>query len=371
MGKMDLVATSTFGLEKILADELKELGYYDLQVENGKVNFQGDIYDICRSSLWLRTADRVRIKVGEFEATSFEELFDKTYDLPWEEYLPENASFPVEGKSINSTLFSVPDCQAIVKKAAVEKLKSKYKKEWFQEDGPLFRLEVAIHKDIATLTIDTAGAGLHKRGYRKNFKGAPLKETLAAGLLKIAGYSAETPLIDPFCGLGTIPIEASLIGKNIAPGLNRDFAFEKWPFVSKKQIDTARTEAKDLADYEASLYIIGNDLDEESIKMSRENASHAGVENDIHFQKRPLHKLGTKKKYGMIVCNPPYGYRLEEKKQVKKIYKDMSRVFSKLKTWSFYILTPEKNFEKIFGKKASKRRKLYNGRIEVHYYQYF
>ncbi len=371
MEKMDLLATSTFGLERVLADELGDLGYKDLKIENGKVNFKGDTFDICRTNLWLRTADRVKIIVGEFEATSFEELFDKTYDLPWADYIPHDAYFPVEGKSIKSTLYSVPDCQKIVKKAIVEKLKSKYKKEWFEEEGPSFVIEVAILKDKVTLTIDTTGAGLHKRGYRKEFKGAPLKETLAAGLLKLARYKGDTPLIDPFCGLGTIPIEAALIGKNIAPGLFREFTFEKWPFISIKTWDSAREEADDLATPDNSLDIIGNDIDGEATKMARENARQFNLEDDIHFQQKPIYEFSTKKKNGKIVCNPPYGYRLEEEKQVKKIYKEMASTFLSLKNWSFYILTPEKKFEMIFGKKATKKRKLYNGRIEVHYYQYF
>ncbi|UMZ75458.1 THUMP domain-containing class I SAM-dependent RNA methyltransferase [Natranaerofaba carboxydovora] len=371
MEQMNLVATSTFGLERVLADELQDLGYKDLEIENGKVNFKGDVYDICRTNLWLRTADRVKITVGEFEATSFEELFDKTYDLPWEDYIPADAHFPVEGKSVKSTLYSVPDCQKIVKKAVVEKLKTKYKTDWFEEEGPSFVIEVALLKDTASLTIDTTGAGLHKRGYRQNFKGAPLKETLAAGLVKLAKYKAETPLVDPFCGLGTIPIEAALIGKNLAPGLFRDFTFEDWPFVSMETFDRAREEADDLAEPDRSLSIIGTDIDEEVVKMARDNARQFGLEDDIHFQQKPLYRFGTKKKYGKIICNPPYGHRLEEEKQVKKLYKEMAKMFSDLETWSIYVLTPEKNFEKIFGKKAAKRRKLYNGRIEVHYYQYF
>ncbi len=371
--KMELLATSTFGLERVLADELIDLGYSDIKIENGKVNFKGDIFDICRTNMWLRTADRVKIKVGEFEATSFEELFDKVYALPWEEYIPGDAYFPVEGKSVNSTLYSVPDCQKIVKKAVVERMKTRYNKSWFEEEGPDFVIEVAILKDQVSVTIDTTGPGLHKRGYRKKFKGAPLKETLAAGLVKLARYKAKDPLIDPFCGLGTIPIEAAMIGKNIAPGLFREFTFEDWPFVSFETLDRAREEADDLAEPDRELEIIGNDIDDEVLKMARENARQFNLEDDIHFQQKPVYQLSSKKKNGKIICNPPYGHRLEEDNQVKKIYKDMAKVFSNNldDSWSFYILTPEKKFEKIFAKKATKRRKLYNGRIEVHYYQYF
>lgn len=371
MAQLELIATATFGLEAIVAKELKALGYTQQQVENGRVLFQADERAICRSNLWLRTADRVLIKMGQFEARTFTELFDRTKALPWHEWLPLDAEFPVEGKSVKSTLFSVPDCQAIVKKAIVEKLKEKYKVNWFEEKGPRYKIEVALLKDVATLTIDTSGAGLHKRGYRKLVSPAPLKETLAAAMIFLSRWQEDRPLIDPFCGSGTIPIEAALIGLNMAPGLKRAFVAEDWPNIPRKLWQEAREEAGELLQGDGELAIEGYDWNKEVLGMARDHAKEAGVEKHIHFQQRALADLSTRKKYGYIICNPPYGERLEEKAAVERLYRQMGQVFGKLDTWSVYVLTSQRGFEKLFGRKADKNRKLYNGRIECHYYQFY
>lgn len=368
---IQLIATATFGLEAVVAEELKKLGYHDLTVENGKVTFRADEMALCRANLWLRTADRVRLKMGEFRAESFEELFEKTRELPWAEWIPQDAAFPVEGKSVKSRLFSVSDCQAIVKKAVVEKMKQKYRVEWFAETGPRYTIEVALLNDVATLTIDTSGPGLHKRGYRQAGSFAPLKETLAAGLILLSRWHYDTPLIDPFCGSGTIPIEAALIGRNIAPGINRTFAAEEWPTIPRALWRTARKETHDLAAFDRELDITGFDLDDRVISIARENAREAELDDAIHFQGQPLSQLSSKKKYGKIICNPPYGERLGEKKEIERIYREMGRVFAPLDTWSYYVLTSHAEFERLFGKPATKKRKLYNGDIKVDYYQYF
>lgn len=370
MEKVELIATATFGLEAIVAEELKNLGYQDLAVENGRVIFEAELDAICRTNLWLRTSDRIRLRIGEFKAVSFEELFERTKALPWADWLPANARFPVEGKSIKSTLFSVPDCQAIVKKAVVESMKQRYPVQWYEEDGPLFKIEVALLKDIATLTIDTTGPGLHKRGYRELNAPAPLKETLAAAMVILAKYRPETTLVDPFCGSGTIPIEAAMIGRNIAPGIRRKYVSETWPILPKRLWDTAREEAAD-AVKENPLDILGYDADSKAVRLARENAAKAGFDKVIHFQQQAVSALSSKKKYGKIICNPPYGERLSEIKEVEKLYKEMGKVFRKLDTWSYYILTSHQEFEKLFGRPASKKRKLYNGNIKVDYYQYY
>jgi len=371
MANIELIATATFGLEAVVAEELKDLGYEQVIIENGKVTFTADESAICRANLWLRTADRVRLKVGEFKAVTFDELFEKTRALPWADLLPENATFPVDGKSVKSTLFSISDCQAIVKKAVAESMKKRYHKEWFTEDGPEYKIEVSLLKDNATLTIDTSGEGLHKRGYRTGGGEAPLRETLAAALVQLARWKPEITLIDPMCGSGTIPIEAALMGLNIAPGMNRTFVSEQWPTIEKSHWHEARRETHDLANYDRELDVTGTDINNAAIEIARKNALEAGVGDAIHFQARPLSELSSKKKFGKIVCNPPYGERLNTLKETEKLYKQMGKLFIKLDTWSFYIITAHENFETLFGKRASKRRKLYHGNIRVHYYQYF
>lgn len=371
MSQLELIATATFGLESLVADELRKLGYGDLQVENGKVTFTGDELAICRTNLWLRTAARVRVKVAEFEATTFDELFEKTKAVPWAKFLPQNAEFPVEGRSVQSTLFSVSDCQAIVKKAVVESLKKEYKLEWFPEDGPLMKIEVALLKDKVTLTIDSTGPGLHQRGYRALATGAPLKETLAAALVILARWYPDIAFIDPFCGSGTIPIEAALMGHNIAPGLNRSFVSEDWPWISPGLWKQARDEAHDLIKSEKPDYLIGYDIDDRALSIARHNAEAAGVADSIHFQRQEIKDLTTSKKYGKLVTNPPYGERLGEDDQIRQLYQELAKVKKNLDTWSFYVLTAYPPLEKVLRGKATKRRKLYNGNIETQYYQYF
>ncbi|NLY77882.1 MAG: class I SAM-dependent RNA methyltransferase [Tissierellia bacterium] len=370
MAEIELIATSTFGLEAVVKRELMDLGYKDLVVENGKVTFKAREKDIPIVNLWLRTADRILLKMGQFKATSFEELFEKTKALPWDEWITEDGEFTVNGKSVNSKLFSISDCQAIVKKAVVEKLKTRYKTEWFKETGAKFTIEVSLLKDIATLTIDTSGAGLHKRGYRTKGVEAPLKETLAAGLILLSYWNKDRLLVDPFCGSGTIPIEAAMIGKNMAPGLNRNFASEQWPRIKKEYWHGARRQAWDLMLKDVKLNIVGSDIDEEAIKVARENAYNIGLEEDILFIRKNFRNFDFKEDYGVIICNPPYGERIGERKEVQDIYKDMGKIFGKLYTYSIYVLTSNENFERLYGKKADKKRKLYNGRIRVDYYQY-
>jgi putative N6-adenine-specific DNA methylase len=371
MGNYQLIATSAMGLEAIVAKEVRALGY-DCEVDNGKITYTGDENAIARSNLWLRTADRIKIKVGEFKAYTFDELFEKTKSLPWEKYLPEDADFPVIGKSVKSKLFSVSDCQAIVKKAVVERLKIHYKKNtWFEETGGFYRIEIALLKDMATITIDTSGQGLHKRGYRLDQGEAPLKETLAAALIMVSNWKPDRPFIDPFCGSGTIPIEAALIGQNIAPGFNREFASEGWEWIPSKIWDNARTEAEDLANYNQSLDITGSDIDHRMVKIAQENAVEAGLGDLIRFKQMQVTDISTNKEYGVIVGNPPYGERLGEKREIEHMYKEMGQAFSKLDTWSIYILTSNEQFEQFYGKTATKKRKLFNGFIRTDLYQYW
>lgn len=371
MTKYDIIATSAMGLEALVAKEVRALGY-DCEVENGRISYRGDALAIARSNMWLRTADRIRIKVGEFKATTFDELFEKTKALPWEQFLSEDAEFPVTGKSVKSKLFSVPDCQAIVKKAIVERMRNHYKKTgWFEENGPFSKIEVAIHKDVALLTIDASGSGLHKRGYRAGQGEAPLKETLAAALVMLTSWTPEKPFVDPFCGSGTIPIEAAMIGQNIAPGFNREFISESWQWIPEKVWDEARAEAEDLAKYDQELDITGTDIDHRMVKIAQENAFEAGFADLIQFKQMQVKDFTTNKEYGVIVGNPPYGERLGEKAAVQNMYEEMGQAFTGLDTWSIYILTSDEEFEKFFGKQATKKRKLFNGFIKTDYYQYW
>jgi putative N6-adenine-specific DNA methylase len=372
MGEYQLIATAAMGLEALVAKEVRALGY-ECEVDNGKVMFKGDEYAIARSNLWLRTAARVKLKVGEFKAYTFDELFEKTKALPWENYLPEDAAFPVLGKSVKSKLFSISDCQAIVKKAVVEKMKKHYKREsWFEETGGYYQIEISMLKDVATITIDTTGKeGLHKRGYRASQGEAPLKETTAAALVMLSNWKPDRPFIDPFCGSGTIPIEAALIGQNIAPGFNREFASESWHWISPNVWDQVRTEAEDLANYEQPLDITGSDIDHRMVKIAQDNAFEAGLGDLVQFKQMQVKDISTKKEYGVIIGNPPYGERLGEKEAVEQMYRDMGLAFSKLDTWSVYILTSNEDFEQLYGKPATKKRKLFNGFIRTDLYQYW
>lgn len=365
-----LIATSTFGLEKVLAIELQELGYDNLTIENGKVTFEGDELDIVTTNLWLRTADRILIRMAEFKTETFEELFQGTLAVNWGEIIPVDGFMHIVGKSVKSKLFSVPDCQSIVKKAVVENMKKKYKRDVFPENGAEYKIEVSLLKDVATLTIDTTGPGLHKRGYRELAGEAPLKETLAAALVLISRWNTSRILADPLCGSGTIAIEAAMIGRNMAPGLNRSFVSEQWNIISKSLWEDTRKHAKNSIN-NSEFRILASDISEKVLKTARENAKKAGVEDYIAFQKRDVGEFSSQKKYGYIITNPPYGERLGEAKEVEGLYKTMGKVFERLDSWSYFILTSYQGFEKYFEKKADKNRKLYNGRLQCYYYQYF
>ncbi|QPC46654.1 THUMP domain-containing class I SAM-dependent RNA methyltransferase [Mangrovibacillus cuniculi] len=367
-----ILATAAMGLEALVAKEVRELGY-ECTVDNGRIIFQGDEKAIARANMWLRTADRIKVVVGEFKAFTFDELFEKTKALPWEQFLPENAEFPVQGKSVKSKLFSVSDCQAIVKKAIVSRLQQAYRRTtWLEENGPKFKIEVSLLKDKALLTIDASGVGLHKRGYRAGQGDAPLKETLAASLVLLSNWRPERPFLDPFCGSGTIAIEAAMIGQNIAPGFNRDFASEEWPWMSKELWEEVRLEADDKANYDQPILITGTDIDHRMIKIAKENALEAGFADLIHFEQRQVKDSKPHGDYGVIIGNPPYGERLGDKPEVQAMYRDLGQTFQeKFDTWSVYMLTSDEEFEECYGKPATKKRKLFNGFIKCDYYQYW
>jgi putative N6-adenine-specific DNA methylase len=364
------LATTPFGLEAVVARELKDLGHADQRVEDGRVRFEGDAAAVCRANIRLRAASRVLLLIGEFDARDFGELFDRTRDLPWEEWVPADAAFPVRGRSVRSQLHSVPDCQAIVKKAVVERLKSVYHRDWFDETGPPRAIDVSLLNDRATLTLDTSGDALHRRGYRTLVGAAPLRETLAAALVLLSYWNRDRPLVDPFCGSGTIPIEAALIGRNIAPGLARHFAAEEWPQFPKPLWEAARQEARDLIRPALPVRILGHDRDARAIALARQHAAAAGVADDIHFQQQPLDEFRTSRPYGCLIANPPYGERLGEQREVDALYRAMGRAFAPLDTWSIYVLTSHQHFERLYGRRADRRRKLYNSNIACTYYQF-
>jgi len=371
MDQLTLIATTTMGLEAVAARELEDLGYQPRIVQTGRVAFIGDGLAVCRANLWLRCADRVLIQVGQFEARDFGELFDRTYALAWQEWIGPAAAFPVLGRSVASRLSSVPACQRIVKKALVEKLRAAHHVETLDESGPTCTVEVALLKDVASLTLDTSGPSLHKRGYRTLVGAAPLKETLAAGLVLLSFWRPDRPMIDPFCGSGTIPIEAAMIGQNIAPGLGRQFAAEAWPALPEALWQQARQEARDKAvAADLPIRIIGTDIDPEAIKLARFHAERAGAAGQVHFQQRSFEELTSSREYGCVICNPPYGLRIGEDEQVRELYQSLPLVLRRLRTWSHFILSARKDLEKIVGREADRRRKLYNGSIECTYYQF-
>ena len=366
----NLIATTTFGLEGITAKELKALGYEDLKTENGKVYFTGDEMDIAIANIHVRTADRILIKMAQFEARSFEELFQGTKKVDWASLIPKDGVMHVVGKSIKSTLYSVPDCQSIVKKAIVDSMTASYGIDHFEESGPVYKIEVAILKDVVTLTIDTSGPGLHKRGYRELAGAAPLKETLAAAMVLISRWKESFTLIDPFCGSGTILIEAAMIMQNIAPGLCRSFVCETWPTMDKEMFEQVR-EGAEKAIKNKDIKLIGYDNDENILRIARSNAMKAGVAKYIDFHKRDFESFSSNDKYSFIITNPPYGERLGEKREVEELYRIFGNYKKKLDNWDFNVLTSYEGFENIFGVKSSKNRKLYNGTIKCYYYQYF
>ncbi|SDL67964.1 THUMP domain-containing class I SAM-dependent RNA methyltransferase [Sediminibacillus halophilus] len=370
--QVTLIATAAMGLESIVAQEVRALGYQDTTVENGRVLFTADAAAIPRCNLWLRTADRIKVLVGQFEAKTFDSLFEQTKALPWERYIPEDGEFPVIGKSVKSTLYSVSDCQAIVKKSVAERLKQKYGvASWLEESGGFYRIEVALHKDQVTLSIDASGTGLHKRGYRIGQGEAPLKETLAAALVKLTNWRADQPFVDPFCGSGTIPIEAALIGQNIAPGFNREFASESWELVGSDLWERAHEEAEDLADYDQPLDITGSDIDHRMIEVAKDNAMEAGLGDLVAWKQMQAKDFHPQQATGYLVGNPPYGERIGDKAEVEKMYREFGKVMQQLPGWSVYILTSNERFETLYGKKATKKRKLFNGYIKTDYYQFF
>ncbi|NMB09222.1 MAG: class I SAM-dependent RNA methyltransferase [Tissierellia bacterium] len=369
--KFDIIATTTFGLEALVKKELEDLGYKDLKVSNGKIELQGEAKDIAILNIHLRCAERVLIKVGEFKAYTFDELFEKTKALAWENIIPADGEFPVNGKSVKSKLFSISDCQSIVKKAIVERLKQKYKVDWFEETGSLYKIEISMFKDIATITIDTSGEGLHKRGYRGRAGDAPIKETLAAAMVKLSYWNPSRLLYDPFCGSGTILIEAAMIGRNIAPGIDREFISQKWDIIGEKVYKDIRREALNAIDNDVELNLIGTDIDKWAIDRAMDNAENIGVFDDIKFLQKDMREVKLDNDYGVVITNPPYGERMGEKREIELLYKDFGTKFRRLNTWSIYLLTSYEKFETLYGKKADRKRKLYNGRIKVDYYQFY
>lgn len=369
----NLIATAAAGIEALVGKELRNLGI-DCQVENGRARFKGNLETIATANLWLRTADRVKIIVGEFDAFTFDELFEKAKAIAWEDYLPMDAEFPVAGRSIKSKLYSVPDCQSITKKAIVERLREVYHRPArvpLPETGALFQLEVALLKDHVVLTLDTTGPSLFKRGYRLEKGGAPLKENMAAALVMLTNWRKDRPFYDPVCGSGTLCIEAALIGHNIAPGFNRDFACEAWDWFDAAVFDKVRSAADEAADYDIELDIAGSDINGRMIEIAQANAEEIGLGDSIQFKQQAVKDFKTEKDYGVIVANPPYGERLGEEEQVRVLYREMGEVFRPLKTWSKYILTSDLAFEEFYGAKATKKRKLYNGAIRTDLFQYW
>ena len=361
-----------FGLEAVLKREIQDLGYDILRVSDGRVTFKGDISAVCRANIFLRTTERIMLSVGRFKAYSFDQLFESTKALPWEEFLPDDARFWVtKATTKNSKLFSSSDIQSIVKKAIVERLKEKYNIQWFSEDGAPYPIRVFIHKDEVSITLDTTGESLHKRGYRRLTAKAPVSETLAAALIMLTPWNKDRILVDPFCGSGTFPIEAAMIGANIAPGMNREFTAEKWKnLIPKKMWYDAVTEASDLIRDDVEMDLQGYDIDGDVIRIARTNAQEAGVDHLIHFQARPVSALSQPKKYGFVITNPPYGERLEDQETLPGLYREIGEARKRLDTWSFYILTSYVDAQKYMGQKAERNRKIYNGMIQAYFYQF-
>lgn len=372
MEKMEWIAPCHFGLESVLKREIQDLGYEIVQVEDGRVTFRGGMDAVCRANIFLRTAERILLKAGCFRAVTFEELFQQTKDIPWERYIPENGRFWVtKAASVKSRLFSPSDIQSVMKKAMVERMKSVYHTEWFTEDGAPYPVRVFLMKDMVTIGIDTTGVSLHKRGYRPAAGKAPIAENLAAALIMLTPWRKDRILVDPFCGSGTIPIEAAMMAANIAPGMNREFTAEEWAnLVDRKYWYEAIDEAHDLMNTDIDTDIQGYDIDGEVLKTARRNAADAGVEHLIHFQRREVSQLSHPGKYGFIITNPPYGERLEEKEALPDLYREFGESFRKLDTWSAYMITSYEDAERYFGRRADKNRKLYNGMIRTYFYQF-
>ena len=370
--KFELIAPCHFGLEAVLKREILDLGYEISKVEDGKVTFLADAQGIADANVFLRTTERILLKVAEVRAETFDELFEATKALPWERYIPQDGNFWVaKANSVKSKLFSPSDIQSIMKKAIVERLKGVYNVSWFPEDGASFPIRVAFMKDVATIGIDTSGVSLHKRGYRQMTVKAPITETLASALIMLTPWKKDRSLVDPFCGSGTFPIEAAMMAANMAPGRNRSFTAEEWPhIIGKKVWYDAMDEAEEMIDLSVETDIQGYDIDEDRVKIARENARMAGVDKLIHFQRRGVEDLHHPKKYGFIITNPPYGERLQDKSQMPQLYRTIGERFRELDSWSMYLITAYEQAEKDIGRKADKNRKIYNGMMKTYYYQF-
>lgn len=372
MKTFELIAPCHFGLEAVLKKEILDLGYEISLVEDGRVTFIGDDEAICRANVFLRTAERVLLKAGSFKAETFEELFQGTRNIPWEDFIPEDGKFWVaKASSIKSKLFSPSDIQSIMKKAMVERLKNRYGVTWFPENGASYPLRVFLYKDMVTVDIDTSGESLHKRGYRTLTSKAPITETLAAALILLTPWNRDRILVDPFCGSGTFPIEAAMMAANMAPGMNRSFLAEEWRNVIKRKCwYEAMDEAGDLVEEDVQVDIQGYDVDGDIVKAARSNAQSAGVDHMIHFQQRPVSALSHPKKYGFIISNPPYGERIEEKENLPALYREIGERFAALDAWSMYLITSYEDAQKYIGRKADKNRKIYNGMLKTYFYQF-
>ncbi len=371
MNKIKLRATTTFGLEAVAKREIEKLGFTDIKVSDGYVEYTADYRGIVQSNLWLRTADKVLLVIGEFEAVTFEELFDNTFALPWTDLIPKDGNFIVTGKSFKSTLSSVPACQSITEKAIIKKLQTKYDIKRFPKTGAEYTVQVSLLKNKVTITLNTSGPSLHKRGYRHGQVIAPLKETMAAALIELSYWKKDRIFLDPCCGSGTLPIEAAMIGRNIAPGLSRKFAAEDWDFIPKELWQEERKKAYSAIDYDCELQIYGSDINAHAVEIAKVNAENAGVDDCIIFRQIPFNKLKLMGNYGVCVSNPPYAERMGNLDDVERLYTDMGKLFKANKTWSTYFITSHEGFEKLYGRKADKKRKLFNGNVKTDYYQYF
>lgn len=372
MDKFELIAPCHFGLEAVLKREISNLGYDILQVEDGKVTFAGDAAAICRANIFLRTTERILIKIGSFHATTFDELFEGTKALPWERWIPENGKFWVtKATSVKSKLFSPTDIQSIMKKAMVERMKTHYHTDWFPEDGSPFPIRVTMMKDEVVIGLNTSGDSLHKRGYRKATVKAPITETLAAALILLTPWKQDRILVDPFCGSGTFPIEAAMIGADIAPGMNRSFTAENWPhLIPKKHWYETIDEAESRIRRDLTMDIQGYDISHKAIAAAMENAALAEVSHLIHFQQRSIQELSHRKKYGFLITNPPYGQRLDTEEDMPVLYREIGEAYRRLDSWSMYLITAYEQAERFIGSKAAKNRKIYNGMMKTHFYQY-
>lgn len=372
MKTFELVVPCHFGLEAVTKREIYDLGYEITKVEDGRITFEGDEEAVCRANIFLRTAERVLLQVGRFRATTFEELFQGTKAIPWEEYIPENGKFWVKkASSIKSKLFSPSDIQSIAKKAMVERMKQSYRKEWFSEDGAPYPVRIFLLKDEVMVALDTSGDSLHKRGYRLMTSKAPLTETLAAALIMLTPWKKDRILVDPFCGSGTFPIEAAMMAANIAPGMNREFTAEQWTNLIPRQLwYDAVSEAEEMIDTDIKVDIQGYDIDGEVVKAARDNARRAGVDHLIHFQQRAVADLKHPKKYGFVISNPPYGERLEDKADLPELYTQIGNAYAGLDAWSMFLITSYEDTERYIGRKADKNRKIYNGMLKTYFYQF-